>query len=295
LIEHFITHLQKVKKYSENTTVSYKNDLSQFALYLKAQYELADICLCNHMMIRSWVVYMSKEKVTPRSINRKLSTLNSFFKHAMKNGAVSKNPMKKVIALKVGKRLPSYVMENEIPRVMQVEIYENDYTKYRDELIIYLLYTTGMRRSELINLKITDINLSRKDIRVIGKGKKERIIPISSESISKIKTFITIRSDHYEQINIEDNFLILSNKGMKINPRSIYAIVNRQMKTANSADKKSPHVLRHSFATHLLNNGADINAIKEILGHANLGATQIYTHNSIERLKEIYSKFHPKA
>ncbi len=247
------------------------------------------------MMIRSWVVEMSKANVTPRSINRKLSALNSFFKHAMKNGALAKNPMKKVVAPKVGKRLPSYVLEGEMPKVMTIEVAQNDYIKNRDEIIMFLLYTTGMRRSELINLRITDINFSRKDLRVIGKGKKERIIPISSDSIAVLKNFITLRNEHFTETVIADNYLLLANSGRKINPRSVYTVVNRQLKSANSAEKKSPHVLRHSFATHLLNNGADINAIKEILGHANLSATQIYTHNSIERLKEIYSKFHPKA
>jgi integrase/recombinase XerC len=295
LIEHFITHLQKIKKYSENTTVSYLNDLTQFSNYLRIQYQIEDVCKSNHMMIRSWVVDMAKEGVTPRSINRKLSALNSFFKHAMKNGALVKNPMKKVVAPKVGKRLPSYVMEDEMPKVMKIQLPQNDYTQSRDELIMYLLYTTGMRRSELINLRITDINLSRKDLRVIGKGKKERIIPISADSISVLKKYIDIRNHHFTDKPVEDNFLILAESGRKINPRSVYTVVNRQLKSANSAEKKSPHVLRHSFATHLLNNGADINAIKEILGHANLSATQVYTHNSIERLKEIYGKFHPKA
>ncbi len=295
MIEHFITHLQKVKKYSSHTTVSYLNDLTQFANYLNIQYQINDLCAANHMMIRSWVVDMAKETVSPRSINRKLSALNSFYKHAMKNGALSKNPMKKVVAPKVGKRLPSFVMESEMPKVLHIEIGQNDFIRNRDEVIMYLLYTTGMRRSELINLRITDINFSRKDLRVIGKGKKERIIPISIDTIGILNKHIAMRSEHFHDKEVEDNFLILANSGRKINPRTVYAVVNRQLKSANSAEKKSPHVLRHSFATHLLNNGADINAIKEILGHANLSATQIYTHNSIERLKEIYGKFHPKA
>ncbi len=295
MIDHFIIHLEKVKKYSENTTISYRNDLSQFSAYLVRQYEVADICLSNHMMIRSWVVEMSKGGVTPRSINRKLSALNSFFKHAMKQGALQKNPMKKVVAPKIGKKLPSFVLESDIPKVMRVETAQNEYTICRDEMIMFILYSTGMRRSELINLRITDINFSRKDLRVLGKGKKERIIPISEEAIKKIKDFIDVRADFFKDTLIVDNYLILANKGNKINPRAVYAVVNRQLKSAGSSERKSPHVMRHSFATHLLNNGADINAIKEILGHANLSATQVYTHNSIERLKDIYSKFHPKA
>jgi integrase/recombinase XerC len=295
MIDQFIIYLEKVKKYSEHTAISYKNDLQQLSDFLSINYELKDISKCNHMMIRTWVVHMSKEGITPRSINRKLSTLNTFFKYAIRNGLATKNPLKKVVAPKVGKRLPSYVMAHDMPKVLRVEVSENDYTKARNEVIIFMLYITGMRRSELLNLKISDINMQRKDIRVIGKGKKERIIPISIDAIQKIKSYINIRQEHFEAIPIEDNYFLLSGRGKQMNPRSLYAIVNRQLQGANSAEKKSPHVLRHSFATHLLNEGADINVIKEILGHANLAATQVYTHNSIERLKDIYKTFHPKA
>jgi integrase/recombinase XerC len=295
LITDFITHLQKIKKYSPHTTTSYENDLHQLASFIKVHYEQDELTAANHVMIRSWVVHMSKANIGPRSINRKLSTLNTFFKFCMRNGLMTKNPMKKVVAPKVGKRLPSYVMAHDIPRIMRVDISQDEYTRSRDEMIIFMLYMTGMRRSELLNLRLTDINLSRRDIRVLGKGKKERIIPISNDAITKIKAFIEVRNQQFESIEVEGNYYFLSSRGKKINPRILYSIVHRQLQFADSAEKKSPHVLRHSFATHLLNEGADINAIKEILGHANLAATQVYTHNSIERLKDIYAKAHPKA
>jgi integrase/recombinase XerC len=239
---------------------------------------------------------MSKENITPRSIRRKLSALNSYYKYAIRNQWVIKNPMRKVISPKMGKRLPSYIIEEEMPKILNsIDLEDKDYVRLRDNIAIYLLYTTGMRRSELINMMVSDINFSRKDLRVIGKGKKERIIPISSNVIERVKVYLEVRNEYFKETMISSNNLLLSLGGNPINPRSLYSIVNKYLKLAKSSEKKSPHVLRHSFATHLLNNGADINAIKEILGHANLAATQVYTHNSIERLKDIYQKFHPKA
>lgn len=296
MIETFTSYLAKVKKYSAHTVTSYGNDLNQFSTYMEEVYGNPDILAAGHLMIRSWVVSLSKEDITPRSVNRKLSALNSFYKYAAKHGHIEKNPMKKVAAPKVGKRLPSYVMEEEIPKIMDAtDISQDDYGQWRDKTILFLLYTTGMRRSELIDLRIEDINTARKEIRVIGKGKKERIVPMPLTSIRFLQEYLDARNKNFAEIVTEGSFLLLSDKGKKLNPRTVYSIVNKYLKLAPSAEKKSPHVLRHSFATHLLNNGADINAIKELLGHANLGATQVYTHNSIERLKEIYQKFHPKA
>ncbi len=296
MITTFLSQLAKIKKYSEHTVLSYSNDLKQFEDYLSTAYQVDDVLKANHLMIRSWVVSLSKNEISPRSVNRKLSALNSFYKYALKHGHIEKNPMKKVVAPKVGKRLPSYVMEDEIPVVMKATDLQADaYAQWRDKTILFLLYTTGMRRSELIQLRIEDVNASRREIRVIGKGKKERIVPMTADSLQFLGEYLDIRKAEFADTTVEGNYLLLSDKGKKMDPRTVYAIVNKYLKLAPSAEKKSPHVLRHSFATHLLNNGADINAIKELLGHANLGATQVYTHNSIERLKEIYQKFHPKA
>lgn len=296
MITTFLSQLAKIKKYSEHTVLSYSNDLKQFEDYLSTAYQVDDVLKANHLMIRSWVVSLSKNEITPRSVNRKLSALNSFYKYALKHGHIEKNPMKKVVAPKVGKRLPSYVMEDEIPVVMKATDLQADaYAQWRDKTILFLLYTTGMRRSELIQLRIEDVNVSRREIRVIGKGKKERIVPMTADSLQFLGEYLDIRKAEFADTTVEGSYLLLSDKGKKMDPRTVYSIVNKYLKLAPSAEKKSPHVLRHSFATHLLNNGADINAIKELLGHANLGATQVYTHNSIERLKEIYQKFHPKA
>jgi integrase/recombinase XerC len=299
LVENFLSHLKKIKKYSEHTVISYGNDLNQLKTFLSVQYELGDLTSANHLMIRSWVVTMSKENVSPRSINRKLSSLNSFYKHCLRNEVMTNNPMNKVKGPKVGKKLPAYVMEHDMPKVIRTSLVDDLYVAQRDNMIIYTLYTTGMRRSELLNLLPADINKSRKEIRVLGKGKKERVIPIAAEFIEKFSKFMDERKNHLDKVMsksdvIHDQELFLTQRGKRINPRALYSIVNRQLQMATSSEKKSPHVLRHSFATHLLNNGADINAIKEILGHANLAATQVYTHNSIERLKDIYTNFHPR-
>lgn len=296
MIASFLNHLEKIKRYSPHTILSYENDLNQYLHYLNTLFEVEDINQGSHIMIRSWVVHMAKENVTPRSIRRKLSALNSYYKFAIRNQWIVKNPMRKVTSPKMGKRLPSFIIEEEMPKILNaLDLEDNDYIGFRDHIAIFLLYSTGMRRSELINMQISDINFSRKDLKVIGKGKKERIIPIGSESVNKIKKYLEVRKTFFEEIAVEGSFLLLSAAGKKMNPRSLYAMVNKYLKLAKSSEKKSPHVLRHSFATHLLNNGADINVIKEILGHANLAATQVYTHNSIERLKDIYHKFHPKA
>lgn len=297
MINEFIEHIEKVKKYSPNTSLSYQNDLLQLQSYLKTTYDVNDISSCNHLMIRSWVVHLTKiENTQARSINRKLSALNSYFKYLLKNSIIVKNPMAKVVAPKTGKRLPSYVVEAEMPALLNAQkLKENTYVRHRDEMIVLMLYITGMRRSEIINLQVTDVNMSRKDIRVIGKGKKERIIPITVEVIQLIKQYLETRIEAFTENKIESNHLFLSVRGKKMDARALYEVVRQSMLHTNSSEKKSPHVLRHSFATHLLNNGADINAIKEILGHANLAATQVYTHNSIDRLKQIYLNHHPKA
>jgi integrase/recombinase XerC len=202
--------------------------------------------------------------------------------------------MKKVIAPKVGKRLPSFILEEEIKYVSESIITDyQDFTTQRDQICLEILYATGMRRSELLTMTDQSVNKNRKEIKVLGKGKKERIIPVTSELIFDIEHYITIRNNHFDT-SIHPR-LIVSERGKILNPRTLYTIITTKLAITKSSDKKSPHVLRHSCATHLLNNGADINAIKEILGHANLSATQIYTHNSIDRLIEIYDKFHPKA
>ena len=290
--EEYISYLKHIKKYSESTCLAYQKDIEQLVTFMSRDFEIDDIKLCNHLVIRSWVVYMTKEGVSARSINRKLSSLNGYFKYLIRNEVISKNPMKKVIPPKVDKKLPSFIIEREMHQVSERIQVEDDFKVKRNSLIIDLLYQTGMRRSELINLKVVDINSQRREVRVLGKGKKVRSIPLNEVLIERIMDYINAKEEEFTD---HTEYLIVSDRGKKMNPKSLYNIVKLYLSGTMSSDKKSPHVLRHSFATHLLNNGADINAIKEILGHANLAATQVYTHNSVERLIKIYNQAHPKA
>lgn len=295
LIEDYISYLTHVKKYSKSTILAYSKDIDQFSVFQKSRYETDDLINSTHSMIRSWIVAMTIENSSsPRSIARKLSSLNGFYKYLIKKSLVKTNPMKKVVAPKVSKSLPSFVIESELNQLTQSPIIgKNIFTTFRNSIIIDILYQTGMRRSELLNIKDNDINYSRKEIKVLGKGKKERVIPISQKLLDSISIYISKRNEWFDKV-IGDR-LIISDSGKNMNPKSLYNIVNSYLSCITSSDKKSPHILRHSFATHLLNNGADINAIKEILGHSNLSATQVYTHNSVDRLIKIYKKAHPKA
>lgn len=292
-IQDYISYLTHVKKYSEATCLAYKKDIEQLVSYMDRDFDIADVLLCNHLVIRSWVVFMTKEGVSARSINRKLSAINGFFKYLIRMDAVTVNPMKKVIPPKMEKRLPTFIIEREMEEVTKERInIDNEFKVKRNSLIIDLLYQTGMRRSELINLKVSDVDPGRGEIRVLGKGKKTRAIPINEKLIDYLFSYLEVRNSEF---GCDQEYLILSDGGRKMNPKTLYNIVKLFLSATKSSDKKSPHVLRHSFATHLLNNGADINAIKEILGHANLAATQVYTHNSVERLIKIYKNAHPKA
>jgi integrase/recombinase XerC len=228
--------------------------------------------------------------ITPRSINRKLSSLKSFFKYLLRQGKITTNPLRKIVTPKIGKRLPSFIRESEMQGLLSLE--ENgDYSSYRDYLIMHILYYTGIRRSELINLKDHDV-ISSGGIKVLGKGNKERIVPILPDLLKEIREFQTIRDDYFEA---KPKFLLTTDKGKKLYPKFVYNKVKKYLSLVTTSNKKSPHVLRHSFATHLSNRGAELNAIKELLGHANLSATQIYMHNSIEKLKQAYNSAHPKA
>ena len=292
----FLDYVQYQKRYSEHTLLSYTNDLESYFNYQNLLFSKNGYLETENYMVRSWIVHLSQEGFEARSINRKISALNSCFKFYIRTGAISVNPMKHISLLKVPKRLPSFFTENDLKTaklVLEPELTE--YEILRNKLIINILYNTGCRRGELIDLKMADISVPRKEIRLFGKGKKERNIPISPLLIDEIIKYLEVRKTYFSEINVEDDLVFLSPKGKKMQPKAVYNIVKNQLHLMTTSDKKSPHVLRHSFATHMLNNGADINAIKELLGHASLAATQVYTHNSIDRLKEVYEKSHPSA
>ncbi len=289
----FIQYLQYEKRYSAHTITAYKNDLLQFAAFLQKTYELDDLLQSRHTHVRSWLVALMEDEIGSRSINRKLSSLKTFFKFQLKKNTIQQNPMSKVIAPKMAKRLPVFIGENQMDLLWQHYDFGDGFPAARNRLIFELLYGTGMRVSELVNLSEKNVDQYNGAVKVLGKGNKERIIPTSKELKQFIKSYVVMRAKAFPSENFSS--LIVSDAGKKMSSRSLYNIVNSILKQITTVEKKSPHVLRHTFATHMLNNGAEINAIKELLGHASLAATQVYTHNTIEKLKEVYSKAHPKA
>lgn len=291
--EDFLKNIEFEKRYSKHTVIAYKNDLEDFFAYLEKEYSSPVLTEVNHGMVRSWMVQLLENKISTKSINRKLTTLRSFYKFLLKKEIVSQNPMLKVQAPKNAKRLPVFVEKEKMELLFEQMEFGEGFIGTRDHLIMEVLYSTGMRLSELINLKNSDIDLYQSSLKVLGKRNKERIIPVSSGLIKLIKNYIDIRKN--ENLGEGIDFLFCTEKNKKLYPKFVYRLVVKCLETVTTLDKKSPHVLRHTFATHMLNNGADINAIKELLGHANLSATQIYTHNSIEKLKNIHKQAHPRS
>lgn len=291
LITGFLEYLTFQKKYSGHTATSYETDLNQFSSYVQQQYQIDSIHQVNHSVIRSWMVELLNAGNDPRSVNRKLSALKTFYKYLLKENIVQKNPLLKVQAPKTSKKLPAFVEEKGMEILLEKELFTNDFAGLRNKLIIELLYCTGIRLSELLGLLESDLDFSRKTLKVLGKRNKERIIPMVTELEKSINNYLSLKSES----GFSNPELLCSNKGVKLYPKFVYLVVNRFLSMVTTIDKKSPHVLRHTFATHLLNKGADLNAIKELLGHANLSATQVYTHNSIERLKNVHKQAHPKS
>lgn len=293
-VQLFLQHIQHTKRYSPNTLEAYTRDLEQFATFLHNQYEKDDISATTHTEIRSWMVDMMQHKISPRSINRKVSVLKSLFKFLMRRGEVKKNPLSKVQTPKTSKRLPVFVEQTNIEQLLNNVVFAEGYEGALDRIIVELLYGTGMRRSELLNLKESDVDSYNAQIKVLGKGNKERLIPIHTQLLAGIKNYIAEKSKVIDGIP-EGNYLLVTEKGKPLSAAMVYSTVKKHLSIVTTINKRSPHVLRHTFATHLMNNGADINAVKELLGHSSLAATQVYTHNTIEKLKNIHAKAHPKA
>ena len=290
-ISIFCDYLSHQKRYSKHTITAYKNDLEQFQLFLDKEYEITQAKQVTSLIIRSWIVHLIEGGINTRSINRKLSTLKSFFKYLLKNELVKNNPLLKVTAPKTSKRLPVFVGENEMNNLFENISFDNNFEGLRDQLILELFYSSGIRLSELIELQLNSLDKNNSTIKVIGKRNKERIIPLAKKINPIFTQYLLIR----KELKSSNNYIFLTKKNEKIYPKLVYRIVNHYLSMVTTASKKSPHVLRHTFATHMLNNGADLNSIKELLGHANLSATQVYTHNTIEKLKNIHKQAHPKA
>jgi integrase/recombinase XerC len=290
--QSFINYLSFEKRASAHTITAYKKDLEQFFQYLQEHYQIKEPQQVEHTFIRSWMAHLMESEISAKAINRKLSSLRSFFTYLIKQGELDKNPLSKIIAPKIPKRLPAFVPKNSIDELFENVNFSDDFTGKRDKLIFEIFYNTGIRLSELVNIKPSDIDEANKTLKVLGKRNKERIIPIHESLLVKINDFITYTKS---AIDTAENYLFLTEKGKKIYPRLVYTIVNTYLSRVATITQKSPHVLRHTFATHMLENGADINAIKELLGHSSLSATQIYTHNTIEKLKNVYDKAHPRG
>ncbi|WP_370227297.1 tyrosine-type recombinase/integrase [Mesoflavibacter sp.] len=293
LLQSFLEYLLLEKNYSELTIKAYGKDIQSFLDFLKEEYKNENLKEVNYAQIRSWIIQMVNQNISNRSINRKISSLNSFFKFLIKTEYIKTNPLAKHKSLKTSKKVQVPFSEEEINSVLNKISHADSFEGVRNKLIIELFYATGIRRIELINIKVKNIDLENKTVKILGKRNKERVIPLLNMLVDSIKTYLEKRKS-LEKIEDED-YLLLTVKGVKLYETLVYRIINEYFSLASSKVKKSPHILRHSFATHLLNQGAELNAVKELLGHSSLAATQVYTHNSIAELKKVYAKAHPRS
>lgn len=287
----FYKYLEFEKRFSIHTLTSYKTDIEQFHTYLEKEFELTDLATAKHQFIRTWIVSLMNSGLSPKSVNRKISSLRSFFKFLKRQGLIEETPMTKITPPKQSKRLPVFVEQTSMNELLDKGDFGEGYKAGRDRLIVELFYSLGIRLSELINIRESDINFHNNTIKVLGKRNKERIIPFTKELGESIKHFREIKS----KLDFSKDYLLHTEKNKKLYEKLVYRVVNYYLSTVSTLTKKSPHVLRHTFATHMLNNGADLNSIKELLGHASLSATEIYTHNTFDKLKSIYKQAHPRA
>ena len=289
----FTDYLLLEKNYSALTVKAYQNDLDTFSEFINLEYQTSSINQINYAQIRTWIVSLVESGLSNRSINRKVSALNTYYKFLLKTNAIQVNPLVKHKALKTSKKIQIPFSENEVASALNDFNFEKDFEGIRNKLIVELFYSTGIRRIELVQLKLLSINLDNKTLKVLGKRNKERIIPLLESLINTLHLYLKERN---ELVHIIDSdYLFLTQKGVKIYETLVYRIINDYFSDASTKVKKSPHILRHSFATHLLNQGADLNAVKELLGHSSLAATQVYTHNSIAELKKVHINSHPRS
>lgn len=286
-INEFLQYITTERRLSDHTIQSYSVDLSQFSNYLSLEFNISHVTEINFQLTRSWIASLLEEGIQPVSINRKISTLRTYFRFLLKKGLVKENPMLKIIPPKSKKRLPVFIEEFQIKELLDKIDFKSGFVGERDKLIIEFFYFTGIRLSELIELRVRSIDFQNGVVKVIGKRNKERLIPLLGNMLERLESFIS----RYQL----KEFLFTTSKFEKLYTKLVYRVVNKYIGEISTLEKRSPHILRHTFATHMLNNGADINAIKELLGHANLSATQIYTHNTIDKLKLVYKQAHPRA
>ena len=291
LIQNYLDYLSLEKRYSHHTIKAYNTDLTIFALFLKNFYD-TKIHKASHKMIRSWLVEELNKGNSATTINRKITSLKSFYKYLLKLKKVDSNPTLKIISSRTSKKLPQFIGVEDMHVLLNKLELKDDFSGLRDKLIIEIFYSTGIRLSELINIKIADVDVKKSHIKVLGKRNKERIIPLTFELRKSIEKYILLRM---KQNVIDRSFFLITDSGKKLNRSMVYRKVNNLLNGVTTLSQKSPHILRHTFATHMLNNGADLNTIKELLGHTSLSATEVYTHNTVEKLKKIFNKAHPRA
>jgi len=292
-IDDFLQYLQFQKRYSRHTITSYQTDLRDFEEFLSKTFAETKIDGIKSSFVRTWLANLKEMKNDSRTINRKISTLKSFFKYCIRQGLVQTSPMGVISNPKVSKKLPQFVDKKDIDTLFSYVEFPDDWMGKTERLILQIFYNAGIRQAELIHLQNHHFDKHNSNIKVLGKGNKERVIPIGAELAAQISSYLAEKEIEFPKQT--HHSMLVNKKGNKLYPRQVYNIVNKYLSLVTTIDKKSPHILRHSFATHLTNNGADLNAVKELLGHSSLAATQVYTHNTIEKLKEAYKKAHPKA
>lgn len=292
-IDIFLDHLLYQKRYSEHTIKAYKNDLTAFADYVDVFYECSQSDQVNRRMIGSFIADQAELGIAPRSINRKLSSIQSFYNHGLKEGWVQQNPARNIQRPKVGKHLPKVVRSEQIDQLFDPSQFDDDFNGKRDHALLAMLYACGLRRQELIDLEMGDVDLARRQVKVLGKRNKERILPLGGPLINVLNEYLSYRRDQSGEAS-EARFFV-TEKGGNMYPNLVYTIVKNYLSRVTTMEQRSPHVLRHTFATHLLNEGANLQSIKELLGHSSLGTTQVYTHTSLEKLKEVYKHAHPRS
>jgi len=293
MINTFLKYIEFEKRYSKHTVISYQNDLHQFSVFLSSLDQNLNLRLVTYPHIRSWIISLVEDGIQPSSVNRKMASLRTFYKFLIRSGSIENDPTIQLRALRTSKRLPQFVQQKEMNHLFDSVEFGENFFGIRDRLIMELLYATGIRRAELIGLKNFDINIEKKQIKVLGKRNKERVIPLTIEVTKLIQKYLQLREEKF--LGSITDFLLITDKGQPLYDVFVNRKVKRYLEVTTSLDKKSPHILRHTFATHLLNNGADLNAVKELLGHSSLAATQVYTHNSLDKLKKVFEKAHPKA
>lgn len=291
--DSFLEYLKFEKRYSPHTIRSYQDDLTFFFEYLSAEYTELSIRDIKPTFIRSWLAKQKEKGASAKTINRRISTLKSFFKYQLRQEVIETSPMTTIVSPKQSKRLPNYVEQKDTEVLFEHVEFPDNWEGLMNKMILELLYCSGMRLSELISLKETQVDLHKNSLKILGKGNKERIIPFSHEMKTNLEQYLKQKTTQFGETTTE--FFLVNEKGKKLYPKYVQLVVKKYLSLITTIEKKSPHVLRHTFATHLMNNGAELNAVKELLGHSSLAATQIYTHNTIEKLKDIHKKAHPKA